>query len=153
MNSHTYISSSPEETWAIAGRLVASLPSRATVALCGELGSGKTCFVQGMARALGIRRAVTSPTFTVVNEYRGNCHLTHIDLYRLHGPDEVLALGFDEYLEGDGITAIEWPDRAEDLLPEDAVFVCMETRPEPRERLIRITPSTKRKHPGARSTP
>ena len=132
------MTNSPEETWDVAGKLLDVLSRRAVVALHGELGSGKTCFVQGLALALGIRVPVTSPTFTVINEYRGTRPLYHIDLYRLHDPDEVLALGFEDYLESEGITAIEWPERAGDLLPASAVHVCIEALEQPDERRMTI---------------
>jgi tRNA threonylcarbamoyladenosine biosynthesis protein TsaE len=130
----------PEATWRLAGELLERLPAgRAVIALQGDLGSGKTCFVQGLALALGIRVPVTSPTFTVINEYPGARPLYHIDLYRLHGPDEVLALGFEDYLESDGITAVEWPERAGDLLPPDTVHVHLTALAQPDERLISIS--------------
>ena len=132
------ITSSPEETHAIARDLVASLPGGSVVALHGELGSGKTCFVQGMARALGISQAVTSPTFTIVGEYEGERPLFHIDLYRIHDPDELLAIGFEDYLESEGITAIEWAERAGDLIPASTVHVWMQALAAPNEREIRI---------------
>lgn len=117
------ISNSVEETWAIAAALVSELPVRAVLALHGDLGAGKTCFVQGIALALGINQPVTSPTFTIVNEYHGDRYLCHIDLYRLSGADEVLALGFDEYLEAEGIVAVEWSERAEEIFPADAIHI------------------------------
>ncbi|MDD4873255.1 MAG: tRNA (adenosine(37)-N6)-threonylcarbamoyltransferase complex ATPase subunit type 1 TsaE, partial [Kiritimatiellae bacterium] len=93
----TIISHSPEETWNIARQLVESLETKSSkgnlnfiLALHGNLGGGKTCFVQGLAMALDINQAVTSPAFTVVNEYKGRLPLYHIDLYRLKGPEEVL---------------------------------------------------------------
>ncbi len=118
-----YISNSVEDTWAVAASLVAELPLRAVLALHGNLGAGKTCFVQGVAIALGINQPMTSPTFTIVNEYYGDRYLCHIDLYRLSGADEVLALGFDEYLEAKGIIAVEWSERAEEIFPSDAIHV------------------------------
>ena len=117
------ISNSVDDTWAIAEALVKKLPARAVLALHGDLGAGKTCFVQGIALALGIRAPVTSPTFTIVNEYHGDRYLCHIDLYRLSGADEVLALGFDEYLEAEGIVAVEWSERAEEVFPADAIHI------------------------------
>ncbi|MCK5528659.1 MAG: tRNA (adenosine(37)-N6)-threonylcarbamoyltransferase complex ATPase subunit type 1 TsaE [Kiritimatiellae bacterium] len=117
------ISNSVDDTWAIAAALVSELPKRSVMALHGDLGAGKTCFVQGMAMALGIDQPVTSPTFTIVNEYHGSRYLCHMDLYRLSGADEVLALGFDEYLEADGIVAVEWAERAEEVFPADAIHV------------------------------
>ncbi|MDI6775213.1 MAG: tRNA (adenosine(37)-N6)-threonylcarbamoyltransferase complex ATPase subunit type 1 TsaE [Verrucomicrobiota bacterium] len=131
------ISRSPEETMAIAGRLTVGLRPGSIVALHGELGSGKTCFVQGMALALGIRAPVTSPSFTLINEYCGTLSLCHIDLYRLRGPADTLALGFCDYMESGGITAIEWAERAGDFVPPHAVRVFLETRPDD-ERAITI---------------
>lgn len=138
MKEQCLISHSPEETRKIAGSLIEKLPRDAAIALHGELGSGKTCFVQGIAIALGIKQAVTSPTFTIVNEYMGTCPLYHIDLFRLNSPDELLALGFEEYLEAEGITVIEWAERAGDLIPGDAIRVCFEIMPNPEERTIVI---------------
>lgn len=115
-----YETRSPEETWAVAEKIAAQLPARAILALHGELGAGKTCFVQGLARALGIHRPITSPTFTLVQEYRlAARRLVHIDLYRIASPDELLHLGFEDYLLEDGVVAIEWAERAGDLLPPD----------------------------------
>ena len=107
----------PEETWAVAGQIATRLPARVVLALHGELGAGKTCFVQGLAQALGIRRPITSPTFTLVQEYRALRRLVHIDLYRIGSPDELLHLGFEDYLHQDGVVAIEWAERAGDILP------------------------------------
>jgi tRNA threonylcarbamoyl adenosine modification protein YjeE len=95
---------SAEETQALAARLEGELPDGAVLCLHGELGAGKTCFVQGLARALGVRRPVGSPTFTLINEYRGKRGLAHIDLYRLRGAADAFGLGVEEYLEHfDGI--------------------------------------------------
>lgn len=130
------------ETWALAGRLADALMCTPAVnhviALTGTLGAGKTSFVQGLALRLGIREPITSPTFTLVNEYRGGCFLVHIDLYRLRGPDETLALGMEEYFEMPGIVAIEWPDRAEGLLPPSTVQVHLDIVPGTTHRVIRI---------------
>ena len=111
MKTQKVISNSPEETQALAASLAVELKSGAVLALHGELGSGKTCFVQGLARALGVRQPVTSPTFTIVNEYRGRCPLVHMDLYRIGDPDELLSLDFENYLNAEGITVIEWAER------------------------------------------
>ena len=138
MSLQTYVSRSPDETWEIARALLQTLPARAVIALHGELGSGKTCFVQGLAAALGVPQAVTSPTFTIVNEYRGTRRLFHIDLYRLTAVDEVLALGFEEYFEREGVTAIEWAERAEAVLPPCTIHVRLETAAVPDERRITV---------------
>lgn len=132
------ITRSPDETQELAARLVETLPSRAVLALAGDLGSGKTCFAQGIATALGIEQAITSPTFTVINEYMGSRSFFHMDLYRLSGPDELLALGFEDYLDIDGVVAVEWPDRAENMLPPDTITITFETLDEPDQRRITI---------------
>lgn len=118
---------SAEETQALAARLAAELPTGAVVCLHGDLGAGKTCFVQGLARAIGVRRPVGSPTFTLINEYRGTRGLAHIDLYRIRGAVDAFGLGVEDYLEHfDGIVAIEWAERLGDLLPENCWHVRME---------------------------
>ena len=134
------ISHGVEETWEIAAGLVRALPPRAVICLHGELGSGKTCFVQGMAFAMGIGRPVTSPTFTLVREYAGERPLVHLDLYRLNSPEEVAAVGFETYVAAEAITAVEWADRAGDLLPPDAVHVYLAATDDPihRWRIERI---------------
>ena len=138
MSVEDIVSRSPEDTHALARRLLARLPGRAVLALHGDLGSGKTCFVQGLARALGIRRAVTSPSFTMINEYPGTRPLCHIDLYRIRGPDEALSLGLEEYLHADWITAIEWAERAGDLIPRQAIHLHFARAADPDERTIRL---------------
>jgi len=129
---------SAEETRALGARLVEALPGRAVLALHGELGSGKTCLVQGIARALGIRAVVNSPTYTLINEYHGSRPLVHIDLYRVSSPTEALNLGLDEYFERDGITAIEWAERVADLLPAHTLHVHLTTGDRPDTRLVRL---------------
>ena len=110
---------SAAETQALAAELAAEMPPGTVLCLHGDLGAGKTCFVQGMARALGVRRPVGSPTFTLINEYKGQKPLAHIDLYRIRGAGDAFGLGLEDYLyHYDGIVAIEWPERAGDLLPE-----------------------------------
>jgi tRNA threonylcarbamoyladenosine biosynthesis protein TsaE len=112
------IASSPEQTWEIGRLLGKLLEAGDTVCLFGDLGAGKTNLAYGIARGLDVREQyITSPTFTFVNEYQGRVPLYHIDLYRLKGPDELENIGFDEYLESDGVTVIEWAERAEDELP------------------------------------
>ena len=117
---------SPEETWALAAELANELSSGTTIALHGDLGAGKTCFIQGFAAALGIDEPITSPTYTLIGEYEGRLPLHHIDLYRLSGPEEALGLGLEEYFDANGITAIEWAERAEGLLPPDLLHIRIE---------------------------
>ncbi len=114
---------SPEETWELAAELANELGPGTVIALHGDLGAGKTCFIQGYAAALGIDEPITSPTYTLIGEYEGRLPLHHIDLYRLSGPEEALGLGLEEYFDVDGITAIEWAERAEGLLPEDLLHI------------------------------
>ena len=135
----THTSHSPDQTCAIAADLARQLPPGTVLALHGELGSGKTCFVRGLARALGVTQPVTSPTFTLINEYRSSPPLAHIDLYRLNSPDEALALGLEEYLEPEGITVIEWAERAGDLLPAHTRHIEFEALAQPDHRRIRIS--------------
>ena len=114
---------SPEETWELAAELADGLGPGTVIALHGDLGAGKTCFIQGYAAALGIAEPVTSPTYTLIGEYEGRLPLHHIDLYRLSGPEEALGLGLEEYFDANGITAIEWAERAESLLPPDLLHI------------------------------
>ena len=116
--------SSVEETWALAKRLAAELKPGDVVRLEGDLGAGKTTFVQGLAAALGVAGRVTSPTFCLVQEHRGaGVLLVHMDLYRLRNEDDVLAIGWEDYLAEGAIVAVEWPERAGSLIPNDAIRV------------------------------
>ena len=126
-------------TWRVAAQVAARLPDGGVVALQGGLGAGKTTFVQGLARALGIRRPVTSPTFTLVGEYQGTrLRLVHVDLYRLRAPDDLDAIGFEEYLERGALLAIEWPERAGDWIPAEAVRVALRPGADLRTRRIEV---------------
>lgn len=136
----TFISRSIEDTYKIASQLIEQLTPSGTLALHGDLGTGKTTFVQGLAVALNINYPITSPTFTIVNEYPGTIPLYHMDLYRLSGPDEILALGFEDYLANEGIVAIEWAERAGDLIPQDTVHIYLKALPAHEERQIKIIP-------------
>jgi tRNA threonylcarbamoyladenosine biosynthesis protein TsaE len=112
------ISHSPAETIEFGSRLAADLPPGSVLALTGELGAGKTCLVKGIARGLGVQQEVTSPTFTLIHEYRGGrLPLYHVDLYRLDSVEQAVGIGIEEYLPGDGVTVIEWAERIEPLLP------------------------------------
>jgi len=117
--------SSPEETLLLAEHLGRFLEPGDVIALIGELGSGKTLFAQGLARGLEVPGsfAVTSPTFTLVNEYPGRLTFYHLDLYRINGPAQCVDLGLDELLYGQGATAIEWAERLEAELPEERLEV------------------------------
>lgn len=112
------ISHNAEETLKLGRQLAATLRRGDVLALAGDLGAGKTHFAKGLAAGLGVETNVTSPTFTLIHEYPGGrLPLFHIDLYRLEEPEEVLAIGLDDYLEGDGVTVIEWADKFASLMP------------------------------------
>ncbi len=124
MEAARYRTASPEETERLGEELGAVLKEGALVALVGELGGGKTRFVRGMAKGLGSRGFVKSPSFTIINIYEGGrLPLYHIDLYRLGGLTELHGAGLDEYLYGKGVAAIEWADKAPELLEECSVVV------------------------------
>jgi tRNA threonylcarbamoyladenosine biosynthesis protein TsaE len=93
------------------------------VALSGDLGAGKTCFIQGLAAGLGVAGPVTSPTFIMIAEHAGRLPLYHVDLYRTESLEEIRGLGLEELLDGPGVTAIEWAEKAEPLLPPGAIRV------------------------------
>ena len=119
-----YISHSEAETEAFGERLAAALSPGAVVAYRGGLGMGKTAFTRGLARGLGCRGRVTSPTFTIVNEYEGGrLPLFHFDMYRLGSADELFDIGWEDYLARGGICAVEWSENVMDALPEDTVWV------------------------------
>jgi len=123
MTRQTFVSRSPEETRALGEKLGAKLQPGAVIACIGELGAGKTCFLQGLARGLGVSSAVTSPTFVLVNQYRGRLPVFHLDAYRTEALTEVLELGLEEMMHGDGVTVIEWADKILPLLPPGTVMV------------------------------
>ncbi|MBP7828842.1 MAG: tRNA (adenosine(37)-N6)-threonylcarbamoyltransferase complex ATPase subunit type 1 TsaE [Kiritimatiellae bacterium] len=134
-----WISKGPEDTFRLAADLLRELTPGSVLALHGELGAGKTTFVQGLALALGIERPVGSPTFTLINEYPGALPLYHIDLYRVRNSSEALGLGLDEYLYGRGIVAIEWAERIADLLPADTLHMRFQPGETEDERFITLS--------------
>ena len=118
-----YNVNSVEETWELAKKLAAELKPGDIVCLEGDLGAGKTTFTQGLAAALGVSGRVNSPTFCIVQEHRGAHLLVHMDLYRLHGEDDVIAIGWEDYLAEGAILVVEWPERAGSLVPTNARHV------------------------------
>lgn len=117
---------SPDETAAAGERLGRTLDPGAVVGLTGELGAGKTCFVQGLVRGLGVAAQVTSPTFVLVNEYRGRVAVHHVDLYRLDSLDAIEDLGVPDLFGADAVTLVEWAEKLGPLLPSDAIRVHIE---------------------------
>ena len=134
-----YLSHSETETEAAGQALAAKLRPGDVVAYRGDLGAGKTAFTRGLARGLGCHGRVTSPTFTIVNEYEGPTPLFHFDLYRLGGADELWDIGWEDYLARNGVCAVEWSEIAPGALPENTVYVTLRRRPgaeEEREILV-----------------
>jgi tRNA threonylcarbamoyladenosine biosynthesis protein TsaE len=118
------ITSSRSQTEEVGRVLGTMLEAGDMVCLYGDLGAGKTHFSYGVAQGLLVQdRYITSPTFTFVNEYQGRIPLYHIDLYRLKDPSELESIGFEEYIDSDGATVIEWADRAEEELPDEKLNV------------------------------
>ena len=113
-----------EETESVGARLADALIEGRVVAFTGDLGAGKTAFVSGMARALGVEERVTSPTFTIVNEYEGGrLPLFHFDMYRLDSADELFHIGWEDYLARGGVCAVEWSENVAEAIEADAVRV------------------------------
>ena len=113
----TYLTNSPEETERLGTELAKQLRPGEVVAYYGDLGAGKTAFTRGLARGLGIPEPVTSPTYTIVNEYlSGRMPLFHFDMYRLSCADDLFDIGWEDYLERGGICAVEWSERVEEAL-------------------------------------
>ena len=118
-----YLSNSPEETEKIGEALARQLQPATVLAYRGDLGAGKTAFTRGLARGLGIEEPVTSPTYTIVNEYlSGRLPLFHFDMYRLRSADDLFDIGWDDYLERGGVCAVEWSENVEEAM-EDPILV------------------------------
>ncbi len=132
------ITESPEETEALGEKLGRLLAGGEVLAYTGDLGAGKTAFTRGLARGLGITQRVTSPTFTIVNEYEGGrLPLFHFDLYRLNSGDELFDIGWEDYLERNGVCAVEWSERAQDAL-EDPILIDIRRGETDNQRVITI---------------
>ena len=122
----TYISHSEQDTEDLGARLAARLRGGSVVAMYGDLGAGKTAFVRGMARGLGLSCRVSSPTFTIVNEYLGERELIHFDMYRLSGADELFEIGWEDYLSRGAVCAVEWSENVQDAFFGDEIKVTIE---------------------------
>ena len=123
-----YISKSELDTEQIGAEFSSKLPGGSVVAMYGDLGAGKTAFVRGMARGMGIDAHVNSPTFTIVNEYPGKngCDLIHFDMYRLSSSDELFDIGWEDYISRGAICAVEWSENVEDAFSGDETTVTIE---------------------------
>lgn len=119
----TYVTNSPAETEALGQRLAERLQPGDVIAYTGDLGAGKTAFTRGLARGLGITERITSPTFTIVNEYQGGrLPLFHFDMYRLSSSDELYDIGWEDYLARGGVCAVEWSEIVSDALEENELI-------------------------------
>ncbi len=128
-----------EETAALGTELAAGLEPGCVIALTGDLGAGKTTLTKAVARGLGVTEVLTSPTFTIVQEYdSGRMPVYHFDVYRVHDEDEMFELGFDDYLHGKGVCLIEWAELVKDLLPPDTVWIKLEYGSGENERVCTI---------------
>lgn len=125
-----YLSHSPAQTEELGCRLGRELSPGAVIAYRGGLGMGKTAFTRGLARGLGCRGRVTSPTFTIVNEYEGPTPLFHFDMYRLADADALFDIGWEDYLDRGGVCAVEWSENVQDALPPDTITVTLARCPE-----------------------
>ena len=127
MNNFTFISQSPQETYAFGKNLGETLCSGDVVGLSGELGAGKTCLAQGIARGLGIPEEyrITSPTFTIINEYPGRLILYHLDVYRLSGLRDLDEIGYEDYFNDKGVVVVEWAEKIREALPKETLFILL----------------------------
>jgi len=137
-DQHTldFISHSEAQTRRLGARLGELLQGGETIALQGELGTGKTRWVQGVGQGLHVGQNVTSPTFTLVNEYPGRLTLYHVDLYRINQATEALAFGLEDYLYGNGVCLIEWAERAVEVLPPDRLWIAFYYLDDTKRRIV-----------------
>jgi tRNA threonylcarbamoyladenosine biosynthesis protein TsaE len=134
----TVISNSPQETYNFGKFLGENLQPGDLVALCGELGAGKTCLTQGIARGLEVPEEylVTSPTFTIINEYPGRLTLYHLDLYRLSGAQDLDGIGYEDCFTDRGVVVMEWAEKIQEILPESALFISIAYIDENRRKIV-----------------
>ncbi len=138
MDDFTWISDSPQETYNFGKFLGESLQPGDLVALFGELGAGKTCLTQGIARGLGVPEEyrVISPTFTIINEYPGRLTLYHLDMYRLSGVRDLDEIGYDDCFNDRGVVVMEWAEKIKEVLPEGALFIFLTYINENRRKIV-----------------
>jgi len=126
-----------EKTKEIGYKLGKLLDEKSVVCLIGDLGAGKTTLTQSIARGLEIDDYITSPTFTIVNEYEGRIPLYHFDVYRIGSSDEMYDIGFDEYINSDGVCIIEWANIIEDILPDEYLYIDLKYKENGREMILK----------------
>ena len=125
-----------EKTREIGSKLGELLTPKSVICLIGDLGAGKTTMTQSLARALGVDDYITSPTFTIVNEYEGKMPLYHFDVYRIGSSEEMYDIGFDEYIDGEGVCIIEWANLIEDILPDEYLYIELKYKDMSREMIL-----------------
>lgn len=130
-----YFTNSQQETEKLGEALARKLPAGAVVAMYGDLGAGKTAFVRGMARGLGLECRVSSPTFTIVNEYMGERPLFHFDMYRLGSADELFDIGWEDYLSRGAICAVEWSENVREAFNGEELMVSIEKLDDTRRKI------------------
>lgn len=134
---HSTTTTSAGKTKEFGKKIAKSLNNHDVIALSGELGAGKTTLIQGIAEGLGVTDYVTSPSFTLINEYNGRFPIFHIDLYRLEKLEQIEDLGLEDYFEKDGIVIIEWAERMKELLPKNTEWIRIEIRDENTRNIVR----------------
>lgn len=134
-----FIVDSVQQTMSLGKKIGELVNSQDIICLVGDLGTGKTHITKGIAEGLGVKDHITSPTFTIVNEYEGRLKLYHFDVYRVNDPDEVYAIGFDEYIFSEGVSIIEWANYIEELIPEEYLKITIEKLPHLGENYREIT--------------
>lgn len=143
----TFTTSSPEETEALGEKIGRRLQRGDILTFKGELGAGKTCMIRGIAKGLGIKDRITSSSFVIMRVMEGDIPVYHFDLYRLENEEELIDIGYDEFLFSNGVSLIEWPEKLENLIGSD--FLSVEIQYDEQDesflrRIIKITPSGKR---------
>ncbi len=134
-----FVTHSPQETEALAARLAGKLAGGEVLAFTGGMGMGKTAFTRGLVRGLGAGEVVSSPTFTLVNEYVGRLTVEHFDMYRVETWDDLYSTGFFDYLDGDSVLVIEWSENIAGALPDTAIGIDLKPGPGEQDRIITIS--------------
>lgn len=134
-----FLINSAEQTISLGEKLGRLVNPGDIICIEGDLGTGKTQFTKGLARGLNVEDYITSPTFTIVNEYLGRLKLYHFDVYRVNDPDEIEAIGFDEYIFGEGVSVIEWANYIRGLIPNEYIEIIIEKQPALGENYRKLT--------------
>lgn len=120
------ITNSPDETFILGEKVGRLVKPGMVLCLSGEMGAGKTAMTQGIVKGAGVEDYVTSPTYTIVNEYRGQIPIYHFDVFRIEDIEELYEIGFDEYLDGEGVVIIEWASHIKEILPQEYLWIFIE---------------------------